>query len=568
MTFGEQIKATGAYVNLFFVPGTVSETELLSFANAGPYLKSLKLSTITLKDTKTLELSGSDVRFLDISNGCDALEVIKWKNKPAESVINYPSYARNMRSDVPVKLKLKGKNTKDGLLKSAFCGLTHLCGLDYSQVDGFYKDHEILWPGYKESYEFKYSGPARLNDVIEHTTVPVKISFEKGIADTNCTDMFRQKHGNKINNIISVDFDNVTFKNPVTDTSGMFYNNVDLKETVKNFDGSQVTDASEMYKGCSKLKKVDLSNINTEHLITDIITGITAPEELILGNTTRELFDYAKNYFKSYLKVLSLNDFTNFIEELNISNCDNLESFGFKSSKTATILWPNLTKLTSLKINLVNFDKKLDLSKAHGLRELVLNTPKLPALIIDTSNSISINLSKEPLLNNTTLSLTAPHLDNLILDNTGITSLDLTKYPVLHYINWSAKNCNELTDVVLFGYQAVNPDKTMADEKNLAGCLNLKNIIVKTDVDTELSGTETHYTYESHSGNENHNGNVTFNGNVNFSAHQLLEYIYPVDSVYISQSNISPDAIFGGTWENKGTGTLGGITVNMWKRVS
>jgi hypothetical protein len=194
--------------------------------------------------------------------------------------------------------------------------------------------------------------------------------------------------------------------------------------------------------------------------------------------------------------------------------------------------------------------------------------PKLTALIIDTGSSISINLSNEPLLSDETLSITAPHLDNLILDNTSITNLDLTDYPVLHYINWSAKNCSELTDVILFGYQAVNPDKSMSDEKNLEGCLNLENIIVKTDVDAELSGTETHYTYESHSGDENHNGDVTFNGEVNFAAHQLLEYIYPVGSVYISQSEVSPSTIFGGTWETKGTGTIGELSVNMWKRIS
>ena len=567
MTLAEQTRAAGTYVNLSFLPGTVSEVGLLSFANAGPYIKSLDLSNVTLADTKTLKLSNSNIMYLDISGGCDALEVIKWKNKPVGAVINYPQNIKNLESDVPVKLTLKGSTNKDGLLRTAFCGLTHLRGLDYSQVDGLEKEHEISWPGYQSSFEFKYSGPARLNDVIEHTTIPVKISFKEGIADTDCADMFCQKRGGVLHNIISVDFDNVTFTKPVTNTSRMFYNNADLRETVKNLDGSHVTDASEMYKGCSKLKKVDLSNINTEYLITDIITGITAPEELVLGNTTRELYDYARTYFNSYLKVLSFNDFTNFIEELDISNCSNLRELDFKSG-AATIRWPSLTHLISLKLNLKNFDKQLDLSAAHGLSELVLNVPKLPALIIDTGSSISINLSNEPLLSDETISITAPHLDNLVLDNTSITNLDLTDYPVLHYINWSAKNCNELTDVVLFGYQAVNPDKSMSDEKNLEGCLNLENIIVKTDVDAELSGTETHYTYESHSGDENHNGDVTFNGEVNFAAHQLLEYIYPVGSVYISQSEVSPSTIFGGAWETKGTGTIGEITVNMWKRIS
>lgn len=567
MTLGEQTKAAGTYVNISFLPGTASEVGLLSFANAGPYIKSLDLSNINLTDTKTLRLTGSDIMLLDISSGCDALEVIQWRNKPADAEIIYPELG-NIRSDVPVKLILKGSATKDGLLRTAFSGLTHLRGLDYSQVNGLYNEHKISWPGYQDTFDFKYSGPARLNDVIEDTPVPVKISFKEGVADTDCMDMFRQKQGNEIHNILSVDFGNVSFLNSVTDTSRMFYNNVDLKETVKNLDGSNITNASEMYKGCRSLKKVDLSNINTENEITDIITGIGHPEELILGNTTRELYEYAENYFTSYLKVLKFNDFTNFIDELDISGCSNLEELDFKSKATANIIWPNLTRLVSLKINLENFDKSLDLSAAQGLKELVLNTPKLPALIINTSNSIAVDLSNAPLLNNETLSITAPHINNLCLDNTSITNLDLTDFPVLHYINWSAKNCKELTDVVLFGYQAVNPDKSMEDEKNLEGCLNIENLTVLTDADAELSGKETHYTYESHSGEESHNGDVTFNGKVNFSANQLLEYIYPVGSVYISQNDTDPAAIFGGTWEDSGTGTIGELSVNMWKRIS
>lgn len=567
MTLGEQTKAAGTYVNISFLPGTASEVGLLSFANAGPYIKSLDLSNINLTDTKTLRLSNSDIMHLDISSGCDALEVIQWRNKPADAVIVYPTTG-NIRSDIPVKLILKGNVSEDGLLRTAFCGMTHLRGLDYSQVNGLYNEHEISWPGYNASFPFKYSGPVRLNDVIENTPIPVKISFKEGIADTDCADMFCQKQRGTIQNILSVDFGNISFVNPVTDTSRMFYNNVDLQETVKNLDGSHVTDASEMYKGCASLKKIDLSNINTEHYITDIIAGVSYPEELILGNTTKELFDYAKVHFSSYLKKLSFNDFTNFIETLDISNCNNLEQLDFKSKKASSITWPDVTRLISLKLNLENFNKSLDLSNAQGLRELVLNIPKLPGLIINTSNSIAIDLSREPLLTNETLSLTAPNLDNLVLNNTAITSLDLTDYPVLHYINWSAKNCKELTDVVLYGYQAVNPDKSIEDEKNLEGCLNLKNILVKIDTEGQLSGKETHYTYESHSGEENHNGEVTFNGKVNFNAHQLLEYIYPVGSVYISQNDVSPATIFGGSWESKGTGTIGELSVNMWKRIS
>jgi hypothetical protein len=107
MTLAEQTRAASTYVNLSFLPGTVSEVGLLSFANAGPYIKSLDLSNVTLADTKTLKLSNSNIMYLDISGGCDALEVIKWKNKPVGAVINYPQNIKNLESDVPVKLTLK-----------------------------------------------------------------------------------------------------------------------------------------------------------------------------------------------------------------------------------------------------------------------------------------------------------------------------------------------------------------------------------------------------------------------------------------------------------------------------
>lgn len=560
MTFIEQIKNTGVYVNLVFNPGTVSEVNFLSFSQAGTYLKGLDFSKANFEGTRTIKLNDTGVNYLDVSNGCDDLSTIQWRNKPVDAVIKLPT-RHILRSDMPVKLVLKGKPAKDGVLKSAFIEMTNLRGLDFSHIDGFYKEDEIIWPNYNNNFKLKYSGPARLNHVIDKVSVPVKLSFRKGTADTECTNMFCHKRKQKIDNIISVDFANVTFENPVTNTARMFYKCDDLIETAKNFDGSNVTDTTEMYKDCRSLKKVDLSALNTRHEITNIISGISAPEQLILGTTTKGIFEYAKTYFNSSLKLLSLNDLTN-SEELDISNVSNLEKLDYKSKTANSIKWPRMNFLTSLKLNAENFDKELNLNTANNLSELVLNTPKLPGLIINTAKSLSLDLSKETLLDNSTLSLTAPLLENLVLDNTGITSLDLTDYPVLRYINWSAKNCENLTDVVLFGYQAVNPDKSMQDEKNLAGCLNLESIIVKTDSDGKLSGRETHYTTESHS------GEVTFNGKVNFTAYQLLEYIYPIGAVYISYNEMNPGLIFGGTWDSAGTGTLGSNSVYMYKRVS
>jgi hypothetical protein len=44
----------------------------------------------------------------------------------------------------------------------------------------------------------------------------------------------------------------------------------------------------------------------------------------------------------------------------------------------------------------------------------------------------------------------------------------------------------------------------------------------------------------------------------------LLEQVYPVGSIYLSLSSVSPDILFGGVWETVSNLISG---VNAWKRV-
>jgi len=52
------------------------------------------------------------------------------------------------------------------------------------------------------------------------------------------------------------------------------------------------------------------------------------------------------------------------------------------------------------------------------------------------------------------------------------------------------------------------------------------------------------------------------------TAEQLMDTLMPTGFIWVSTSSDDPNALFPGTWVDRGTDTFAGQTVNIWERTA
>ena len=272
------------------------------------------------------------------------------------------------------------------------------------------------------------------NEIGEHEMIYV-VDSEQTL--TSCENMFRE-----CSDLTSIDLSNFDTSN-VTTMYGMFNTCRSLTSLdISSFNTVNVTNMDYMFSNCYNLTSLDLSSFDTFNVTSmiEMFSYCSSLTELDLSsfNTSKVSNMYYMFNRCSGLTSLDLSSFnTSSVTNMNsmFKNCNNLTSLDLSSFDTSKVtsmidMFSYCSSLTELDLSSFNTYKVLDMN------EMFTHCYKLTSL--DLSSFDTVNVSK---------------MNNMFNCCSGLTEVDLSSFNTSNVTNmgYMFQNCRNLTSIT-FGY--------------------------------------------------------------------------------------------------------------------
>ena len=341
-------------------------------------------------------------------------------------------------------------------------------------IDDEYSDYEIkLWldPADKTAYYY--------------------VETEKVYLNADSSEMFFSKYGEqKIKNILDLDLSNFD-TSQVTNMSSMFRGMSNLTTlNLSNFDTSQVTNMDSMLASVSNLTTIDLSSFDTSK-VTDISAMFYDLSNLITLNLSN--FDTSRVtnmqdmfYGMRNLTTIDLSSFDTskvtrmramFYGMRNLTTL-NLSSFDTSKVTDMSLMFYNMSSLTTL--NLSNFDTS-QVINMYSMFDSVSNLTTLDLSNFDTSKVTNMS----SMFNNMT-NLTSLNVSSFNTENVENMSGMFSQVQKLEHLNLSHFRTDKVTNMGSMFYQMIKLKTIDLSHFNTANVTDMSSMFLMDDNLTEL----------------------------------------------------------------------------------
>ena len=341
-------------------------------------------------------------------------------------------------------------------------------------IDDEYSDYEIkLWldPADKTAYYY--------------------VETEKVYLNADSSEMFFSKYGEqKIKNILDLDLSNFD-TSQVTNMSSMFRGMSNLTTlNLSNFDTSQVTNMDSMLASVSNLTTIDLSSFDTSK-VTDISAMFYDLSNLITLNLSN--FDTSRVtnmqdmfYGMRNLTTIDLSSFDTskvtrmramFYDMRNLTTL-NLSSFDTSKVTDMSLMFYNMSSLTTL--NLSNFDTS-QVINMYSMFDSVSNLTTLDLSNFDTSKVTNMS----SMFNNMT-NLTSLNVSSFNTENVENMSGMFSQVQKLEHLNLSHFRTDKVTNMGSMFYQMIKLKTIDLSHFNTANVTDMSSMFSMDDNLTEL----------------------------------------------------------------------------------
>mgnify|MGYP000162426253 FL=1 len=341
-------------------------------------------------------------------------------------------------------------------------------------IDDEYSDYEIkLWldPADKTAYYY--------------------VETEKVYLNADSSEMFFSKYGEqKIKNILDLDLSNFD-TSQVTNMSSMFRGMSNLTTlNLSNFDTSQVTNMDSMLASVSNLTTIDLSSFDTSK-VTDISAMFYDLSNLITLNLSN--FDTSRVtnmqdmfYGMRNLTTIDLSSFDTskvtrmramFYGMRNLTTL-NLSSFDTSKVTDMSLMFYNMSSLTTL--NLSNFDTS-QVINMYSMFDSVSNLTTLDLSNFDTSKVTNMS----SMFNNMT-NLTSLNVSSFNTENVENMSGMFSQVQKLEHLNLSHFRTDKVTNMGSMFYQMIKLKTIDLSHFNTANVTDMSSMFSMDDNLTEL----------------------------------------------------------------------------------
>ena len=341
-------------------------------------------------------------------------------------------------------------------------------------IDDEYSDYEIkLWldPADKTAYYY--------------------VETEKVYLNADSSEMFFSKYGEqKIKNILDLDLSNFD-TSQVTNMSSMFRGMSNLTTlNLSNFDTSQVTNMDSMLASVSNLTTIDLSSFDTSK-----VTDISAMFYDLSNLTTLNLSNFDTSqvtnmqdmfYGMRNLTTIDLSSFDTskvtrmramFYGMRNLTTL-NLSSFDTSKVTDMSLMFYNMSSLTTL--NLSNFDTSKVINM-YSMFDSVSNLTTLDLSNFDTSKVTNMS----SMFNNMT-NLTSLNVSSFNTENVENMSGMFSQVQKLEHLNLSHFRTDKVTNMGSMFYQMIELKTIDLSHFNTANVTDMSSMFSMDDNLTEL----------------------------------------------------------------------------------
>ena len=406
----------------------------------------------------------------------DNLESGRYTNKLIFSILtnNYNRIAI-MTEGPDFNTKLKALETATNKIEHFKKGtVAPAVSMSTVNIDDEYSDYEIkLWldPADKTAYYY--------------------VETEKVYLNADSSEMFFSKYGEqKIKNILDLDLSNFD-TSQVTNMSSMFRGMSNLTTlNLSNFDTSQVTNMDSMLASVSNLTTIDLSSFDTSK-VTDISAMFYDLSNLITLNLSN--FDTSRVtnmqdmfYGMRNLTTIDLSSFDTskvtrmramFYGMRNLTTL-NLSSFDTSKVTDMSLMFYNMSSLTTL--NLSNFDTS-QVINMYSMFDSVSNLTTLDLSNFDTSKVTNMS----SMFNNMT-NLTSLNVSSFNTENVENMSGMFSQVQKLEHLNLSHFRTDKVTNMGSMFYQMIKLKTIDLSHFNTANVTDMSSMFSMDDNLTEL----------------------------------------------------------------------------------
>ena len=317
------------------------------------------------------------------------------------------------------------------------------------------------------------------------------VETEKVYLNADSSEMFFSKYGEqKIKNILDLDLSNFD-TSQVTNMSSMFRDMSNLTTlNLSNFDTSQVTNMDSMLASVSNLTTIDLSSFDTSK-VTDISAMFYDLSNLITLNLSN--FDTSRVtnmqdmfYGMRNLTTIDLSSFDTskvtrmramFYGMRNLTTL-NLSSFDTSKVTDMSLMFYNMSSLTTL--NLSNFDTS-QVINMYSMFDSVSNLTTLDLSNFDTSKVTNMS----SMFNNMT-NLTSLNVSSFNTENVENMSGMFSQVQKLEHLNLSHFRTDKVTNMGSMFYQMIKLKTIDLSHFNTANVTDMSSMFSMDDNLTEL----------------------------------------------------------------------------------
>ena len=317
------------------------------------------------------------------------------------------------------------------------------------------------------------------------------VETEKVYLNADSSEMFFSKYGEqKIKNILDLDLSNFD-TSQVTNMSSMFRGMSNLTTlNLSNFDTSQVTNMDSMLASVSNLTTIDLSSFDTSK-----VTDISAMFYDLSNLTTLNLSNFDTSqvtnmqdmfYGMRNLTTIDLSSFDTskvtrmramFYGMRNLTTL-NLSSFDTSKVTDMSLMFYNMSSLTTL--NLSNFDTSKVINM-YSMFDSVSNLTTLDLSNFDTSKVTNMS----SMFNNMT-NLTSLNVSSFNTENVENMSGMFSQVQKLEHLNLSHFRTDKVTNMGSMFYQMIELKTIDLSHFNTANVTDMSSMFSMDDNLTEL----------------------------------------------------------------------------------
>ena len=417
---------------------TSSVKDMNSMFNGCSSLSSLDLSSFvpsSVMDMGSMFNGCSSLTSLDVSNfntenvvsmsymffGCSSLTSLDLSNFNFGSVGYFTDMFASLgfiATSQPIPVYVKDETTKT-LLEGQSTGISNdyaqyvvaaSCtlpkGSDFNRaiigVQNFANATTIVFEAQSSETGGTQIGESSAYAKVNGNTLKIYTAAKEFVFNADCSGMFNDDGSNainKLNEIISIDFNDCVNTSSVTNMSKMFAGCSYLESLdLNNFDTSNVTDMSYMFEGCShlaslKIRSFDTSSVTNMHAMFTICGVLTS---LDVSNFDTSSVTDMGNMFGgcNNLTSLDVSDFnTSSVTNMNamFAACSRLTSLDVSNFDTSSVMnmsymFQNCSKLTSLDLSSFNFSEVTNFSNMFKSLGSAATSQPIPVWVKDEND--------------------------------------------------------------------------------------------------------------------------------------------------------------------------------------